>query len=296
MSWPASTGSFDGSPTNTTTLISVSVTPWAVAPPFLPVNGWTHGGAYTVGIFTRPVVVSQLGPKSTLDLPSSAAFAGVIGPDFTSAAFLCASALSLCGVALAGKMPATNAATTNTANAVTRSLIIRTPTSRATLSRGPDDNPHPAEVLNPGVRAVEVSLSLRRDAKRREVGPRLVVGVARPHVEPVRRPVEMGLGQGVLGRAVEVPFRLDDRPGAGGHLDERREADRLAAADVGPHGTVNREVDGGLDAPAGGRSARDVDLTVDELELGAGGRHHAELDPGRDVTERLLEHPQVAHH
>src|SRR6266542_3280041 len=113
MICPASNGSFAGSPTQTTILISLSVTPWAVAPPFLPVNGWTHGGAYTVGIFTRPVVVSQLGPKSTFDLPSNWAFSGVIGPALTSAAFLCASAVSSSGAALAvaASEPPTSVAT-----------------------------------------------------------------------------------------------------------------------------------------------------------------------------------------
>src|SRR5918995_2193345 len=90
-------------------LISSPVTPSDVAPPFFPVNGWTHGGAYTDGIFTRPVVVSQLGPKSMLVLPWSLAFSVVIGPDSTSALFFCASASSLAGeaAAAAASKPAT---------------------------------------------------------------------------------------------------------------------------------------------------------------------------------------------
>src|SRR6266545_7472816 len=117
MICPASNGSFAGSPTQTTILISLSVTPWAVAPPVLPVNGWTQGGAYTVGIFTRPVVVSQLGPKSMLVFPWSFALSVVIGPDSTSALFFCASASSLAGeaAAAAASKPATIITETTTA-------------------------------------------------------------------------------------------------------------------------------------------------------------------------------------
>src|SRR5918994_5534343 len=98
-------------------LISSPVTPSDVAPRFFPVNGWTHGGAYTDGILTRPVVVSQLGPKSMLVLPWSFALRVVIGPDSTSDLFFCASASSLAGdaYAAAASKPATTATETTTA-------------------------------------------------------------------------------------------------------------------------------------------------------------------------------------
>src|SRR5207247_2022711 len=114
---PARGGSCAGSPVWSTTLTASPFTPCDVQPPFLPVNCWTQGGAYTVGIFTRPVVVSQLGPKSTSVLPWSFALRVVIGPDRTSALFFCASASSLAGDADAAtaSKPATTATERTTA-------------------------------------------------------------------------------------------------------------------------------------------------------------------------------------
>ncbi len=44
------------------------VTPGAVAPPLLPVNGLTQGGAYVSGTATVPRVVSHFGPHLTESL------------------------------------------------------------------------------------------------------------------------------------------------------------------------------------------------------------------------------------
>src|SRR6478752_6957920 len=57
-----------------------AVTPGAVFPPLSPpFHGATHGGAYPLGTFTLPVVVSQFGPQST-SLPCALAWSKVSGP------------------------------------------------------------------------------------------------------------------------------------------------------------------------------------------------------------------------
>src|SRR6478609_5622916 len=57
-----------------------AVTPGAVFPPLSPpFHGATHGGAYPLGTFTLPVVVSQFGPQST-SLPCALAWSKVRGP------------------------------------------------------------------------------------------------------------------------------------------------------------------------------------------------------------------------
>src|SRR5437660_903697 len=45
----------------TAIVIVSTVTPWYVAPPLSPLNGGTHGGAYSDGTLMRPNVVSQFG-------------------------------------------------------------------------------------------------------------------------------------------------------------------------------------------------------------------------------------------
>jgi len=61
-------------------VISLPVTPGAVAPPLSPCQGLTHGGAYQKGTATRPSDVSHRGPQSILPaVPRAVASSNVMG-------------------------------------------------------------------------------------------------------------------------------------------------------------------------------------------------------------------------
>jgi hypothetical protein len=114
--------------------------------------------------------------------------------------------------------------------------------------------------------------------------------------EAVGRTVDVGFDDGIVAGAFEVPFGPDDGAGARRDLDVGIEGDRLTRRDVRPARTVRSQVDDGLDALAGLRRRRHFDLAVDEFEVGAGWRHDIVLDPVRQITQRLLEHAEVADH
>src|SRR3954465_6758451 len=84
-------------------------TPGAVFPPLSPpFHGATQGGAYPLGTFTLPVVVSQFGPQST-SLPCALAWSKVRGPGVVDVA--APLTVPLATTVLATTVPVTTSAT-----------------------------------------------------------------------------------------------------------------------------------------------------------------------------------------